>query len=100
MADRAGDRSGCTTGGARSAVRLLAVITLLGIVRMRMRRLLVAIRPGMVVDMVVMTGAILVMSHCHALRCRNRGHPLHRNGQRQQKHSKKAGETSRHRRAL
>lgn len=58
--------------------------------------LIVAIRTGL-----VMRVAILVMpDRRHALRCHNRGHALDRNGQGQQKHSKKAEETFRHRRAL
>jgi hypothetical protein len=83
-------------------VRLLALITVLGIARigMGMRRLIVAIRSGLVVRVVVLTRTILVMPHSHALRCANRRHPLHGNGDGQQQHGKNAEESSRHRRAL
>lgn len=62
--------------------------------------LVVAIGPGLVVRVVTLAGAILVMPGGHALRCHNRGHPLDRDGQGQQKHSKKTEERARHRRAL
>jgi hypothetical protein len=83
-------------------VRLFAVITLLGIARigMRMRRLIVAIRAGLVVRVVVLARAIVVMPHSHALRCGNRRHPLHRDGDGQQQQGKKPEESSRHRWAL
>jgi hypothetical protein len=62
--------------------------------------LIVAIRRRMVVRVAVLAGAILVMPCSHALRCRNRSHPLNGDGQGQQEHSKKSEKTFRHRRAL
>jgi hypothetical protein len=53
-----------------------------------------------VVGVVFLPGAVLVMRERHALRSADGGHALDRNGQRQQKHSKQAEETFRHRRAL
>lgn len=83
-------------------MRLVAVITRLCVacMGMRMRRLLVPIRFGLVVRVVVLTRAILVMPRNHALRCGNRRHPLHRDGDGQQQQGKKAEESLRHRRAL
>ena len=81
---------------------LIAVIALLRIDRigMRMRRLIVTFRIGLVVRVALRTGTLLVMPHSHALRCRNRRHPLHRDGERQQQQGNQAEERSRHRRGL
>lgn len=65
-----------------------------------MRMLIVAIRPGLLMRVAILARAILVMPRCHALRRRHRSHALDRDGQRQQKHSKKPEERLRHRRAL
>jgi hypothetical protein len=61
---------------------------------------IVAIRLGLLVRVVALTGAVLVVRGSHALRCRNRGQPLDRDGQGQQEHGKKAEKNSSHRRAL
>ena len=66
---------------------------------MRVRGRVVPIS-AIVVSVVFLPGAVLVMRERHALRPRDRGHALDRNGQGQQEHSKKAEETFRHRRAL
>lgn len=81
---------------------LIAVLALLGIGRigMRMRRLIVAIRSGLVVRVVVLARTNLVMPHSHALRCGNRRHPLHRDGDGQQQQRMKPEQGSKHRRAL
>jgi hypothetical protein len=55
---------------------------------------------AIIVRVVFLPGAVLVMCERHALSPGDRGHALHRNGQRQQEHSKKAEKTVRHRRAL
>jgi hypothetical protein len=55
---------------------------------------------AVVVSVVLLPGAVLVMCERHALRPRDCGNALGRYGQGQQKHSKKAEETFRHRRAL
>ena len=52
------------------------------------------------VGVVFLPVAILVMRERHALRARDCGHALERNGQGQQQHSKKAEEGLRHQRAL
>ena len=55
---------------------------------------------AIVVNVVFLPGAVLMMRERHALSPHDGGHALDGNGQGQQKHSKKAEETFRHRRAL
>lgn len=80
------------------------VIAAFAIVR---RPTVIGVRSGVVpigaivrVSVAFLPGAILVMRERHALSPDDCGHALERNGQSQQKHSKKAEETFRHRRAL
>ena len=49
-----------------------------------MCRVVVAVRPGRLMTMAVMAGAILMMPEGHALARHDRGHPLYRDGQSQQ----------------
>ena len=99
--DRAGDRSGrCAAGRARAAVRRhAAVVALLGrTVTVRMHGVVMAIA-GIVI--VVRPGrAILVVTKCHALLRRDRGHALDRDGEGQQKERKNSEQSFRHRRAF
>ena len=57
---------------------------------------------GVIVGMslVFVPDAVLVMRERHALRASDCRHALHRNGEGQQQHSKKAEERLRHQRAL
>lgn len=69
-------------------------------VAVRMGGVLLAFGAALVVGMVVLGGAILVMSECHALPRHDRRDALHRDGQRQQQDSKKSEESFRHQQAL